>query len=255
MIQACRVWTVVLAVGLSLAGCGGAKLNNLDAEFQSLYLTKAEGLKAGDALSAAASDLGLVDLSARAKQAGTDAQNKDWRTAVAFYRIAALAAWQAGERGGQLILEITDAGAELCQNRTDQAPRDCLLMIIIGPLAVHDDLARDLEPVQAKSTKEIVLGAEDLATLESVFDGVETQFGKISNAGEAARATPAPKSLLEYIDKQRLILFCTAQAARDLMLDASEVGGRTALDRRRTRYDGMLSTVKAALGHADCPTS
>lgn len=245
--------TGALIIVAALAGCGGAKLNSMDEKFESLYFAKVAGTKIGDDLNVAPAAFGLAKLSKEAKQAGDKVSAKDWRTAVAFYRIAALSAWQAGERGSQQIFAITDKGRELCKDRLAEAPRDCTLMLLIAPLAVHDELAPDLEPINKKDVDSIALEADDLATLKTVFDDVKGQFDKVSDTRSVTATSGAPQTLLSYIDRQRFLMFCTAKAARDLMFSAGDVGGGLEGDRRTNTLQSMEATVAKSHDVAACP--
>ena len=251
-------WTIALAALVVLTACTGTKLNTFDSDFERLYAAKVTSSQNNDDASALAADFDLLDLSERAKAAGDEAKTKDWRTAVAFYRIAALAAWQAGEHGEDRILPITNAGQALCEGKTAEAPRDCILIMIIGPLAIHDDLAQDLVPIQVKSQQvvndsAVELSAGDLATLVNVFDDVKIQFDKISEIKTVAATVPAPSSLGTYIDNQRFLLYCTAKAARDLMLLARQHGGNQKMQERREDLTDMRTKVEQAIGHSECP--
>lgn len=239
-----------------LAGCGGgAKLNTMDAEFKHLYLTQltqsAQDEKSKN-VSVVTVAVDFDELRKRATKAGKEALKKDWRTAVAFYRIAALSAWQAGERSGGHIFEITEAGQELCNKHPGGAPRDCALMSLIPPFAVHDDLAKDLRPIQAKEKAQTALDTEDLATLKTVFDDVKRQFDKVSDVRDATKNTSAPPGLLTYIDRQRFLIFCTAQAAHDAMLSAGATGS-AAWDGREGTKRSMKETATKDYRTGKCP--
>ena len=246
-------WLIGALLLAVVAGCDGVELNALDRRFESLYFAKVEGTRAGDELSVAPALFGLAKLSDEAQAAGDAAVEKDWRTAVAFYRIAALSAWQAGERGSQQIFTVSDKGRALCQNRLAEAPRDCTLMLLIAPLAVHDELAPALRPLNAKAETDSALDAADLATLVAVFDGVARQFEKVTETKSITAATDAPQAMLLYIDRQRFLMFCTAKAARDLMFLADGEQGPAALDQRGETLAAMEDSVRKPAGLAGCP--
>lgn len=254
MLKGIAYWTGALIIVVAQAGCGGgAKLNAMDEKFESLYFAKVEGTKVGDDLNVAPAAFGLAILSKEAKEAGDKVSAKDWRTAVAFYRIAALSAWQAGERGSRQIFAITDKGRDLCKDRLAEAPRDCTLMLLVAPLAVHDELAPDLQPINKKANDSLALEAEDLARLKTVFDDVKLQFDKVSDTRGITATTGAPPTLLSYIDRQRFLMFCTAKAARDLMFAAVDVGGGREMDSRAEAIRSMEATVAKSHDIAACP--
>jgi hypothetical protein len=257
MLMKTRIWTIALAASIALTACTGAKLNTFDDDFERLYSAKVESNRNGDDTSAVAADFGLLDLSKRAKAAGDGETTKDWKTAVAFYRIAALSAWQVGEDGEAQILPITNAGQKLCKGRMAEAPRDCILMMIIGPLAIHDDLARDLVPIQTRADTDpsVELSAENLGTLVKVFDGVKIQFDKLTEVKISAATSSAPSSLGRYIDDQRLLFYCTAKAARDIMNLAPPPEGFQAQQEKKNDVMNMKTQIVEAKGHAECPSA
>jgi hypothetical protein len=72
---------------------------------------------------------------------------------VALYRVAAVAAWQADGAEEGLVLRVTDAGITSCEalpGKDQSAPRDSSLIRLAAPLAVQDDLARDLVKLQGQ---------------------------------------------------------------------------------------------------------
>lgn len=249
----------LLAFLALLTACTGAKLNTLDEDFERLYAAKAESRQNDDSAAAVAADFDLLELSKEADTAGDEVAGEDWKTAVAFYRVAALSAWQTGEDGEVKILPITNKGQSLCKGRVDDAPRDCILMMIIAPLAIHDDLARDFVPIQAKSRivvkdRNVKFTEKELEKMVDVFDGVAIQFNKLSVVRNQADNSRAPRSLGRYIDRQQLLLYCTANAARDTMSLAKEFKGPKKQQERTDDIKEMRADVEKQIGNSDCPT-
>ena len=122
---------------LALNGCGITKMNDFNDRLSSL-----SNPPQPEALAALARD---ADAAAQ-----KDAEPLD---RVALYRVAAVASWQAGEAGERLVLPVTDAGIASCEalpSKDQAAPRDCSLIRLAAPLAVQDDLARDLVKLQGQ---------------------------------------------------------------------------------------------------------
>ncbi|GMQ74823.1 MAG: hypothetical protein BMS9Abin01_0063 [Gammaproteobacteria bacterium] len=91
-------------------------------------------------------DQALVALSDEALKASSSAS--DLRTRIAFVRLSAMAAWQAGKAGYDRVLPITLEGQRLCDSITAKefgAPRDCALLLGIGVLASWDQVVDDIE--------------------------------------------------------------------------------------------------------------
>jgi hypothetical protein len=91
-------------------------------------------------------DQALVALSDEALKASSSAS--DLRTRIAFVRLSAVAAWQAGAAGYDRVLPITLEGQRLCDSITAKefgAPRDCALMLGIGVLASWDQVVDDIK--------------------------------------------------------------------------------------------------------------
>lgn len=91
----------------------------------------------------------------------------DLRTRIAFVRLSAMAAWQAGAAGYDRVLPITLEGQRLCNSVTAKefgAPRDCALLLGIGVLASWDQVVADIEKFDTAWEK------NNLALPESYFE-------------------------------------------------------------------------------------
>jgi hypothetical protein len=91
-------------------------------------------------------DQALVALSDEALEASSRASDR--RTRIAFVRLSAMAAWQAGTAGYDRVLPITLEGQRLCESITAKefgAPRDCALLLGIGVLASWDQVVDDIK--------------------------------------------------------------------------------------------------------------
>jgi len=168
------------------------------------------------------------ELAALAQEARDAAQETtDAKDRVAYYRIAAVAAWQAGSFGQGAVLPISVAGAEACAALPAQdqsAPRDCSLIRLAAPLAVQDDLARDLIKLQHQlpPTPGAKLPATDFAPLQKMFDQFETQFNKVSVIRAGFSNLDLPSKFTVGTDRRWLIIFCNAVKAWSLSGDVED---------------------------------
>jgi hypothetical protein len=196
----------------------------------------------------------LSSLANRAEKAAQDKQ--DAPTTVALYRIAGIAAWQAGEAGGTKALDISNAGSQACANLPggEQArSTDCTIIKLVAPFAVVDDLQRDLRGLQGQLrtleqaqqqrcnalagterqtclASPIKLPARDQGEVERIFSGFETQFGKVSTIRHLMDSSLSVDQLLkESADNSRYIIYCSTEATWSLF---SDVEGTTQESRR-----------------------
>ena len=124
--------TFVAVLGV-LAGCGTAiQLNDANEQLASHYAAQAQAEDdpvMEEAATAALRDLGRVT-AARA------AQESEPLNKISFYRIAATAAWKAGDNS---VVQYVAAGSDACTSNWNDAPRDCGMLSMIGDLAAIDE--------------------------------------------------------------------------------------------------------------------
>jgi hypothetical protein len=241
--------SIILALCLALSGCVGNRLRELDGKLNHL------------------SD--PSQLAALAKEADAAArETEDPRDRAGFYRVAAVAAWQAGEAGERLVLSVTDAGIATCEglpNKDQTAPRDCSLIRLAAPLAVQDDLARDLVQFQGKLQQlegdrqqrcsvlagderarclaaRAKLPAADLSPVQSLFSGFETQFEKVSTIRSNLANLDVDETFRRKTDRQRVIIFCNAVKVWSLSADVegASMSSFTTMAQRKQRMAGRL---------------
>jgi hypothetical protein len=211
--------TIVLAALLS--GCNTAKLSDLDREFVSLYQTKVDYRLASDGLFLPPDALSqsFADLSDRAA-AGAQALPADALAAqVAYWRVATLASWQAGEQGEAVVIDRADSGGKACaalRASNKDAPRDCLLIEIAGPLARQDATLRDMQALIERLGPGPTYPDSERPKFASFFDDF---IGRLSDLGEVRKRTyhrtPVPDAFWPRFNRQMLIVSCNANKARE----------------------------------------
>jgi hypothetical protein len=234
---------LVLAVGLVASGCAGASLDSLDTKLRDLSKQNT-----------AAAQAQLVTLAGEAQadaKASTDPKNR-----VAFYRVAAVAAWQAGPAGESLVLPITDEGTTACDAlpaRDASAPRDCSLIRLAAPLATQDALTRKLMKIQGQVGSSGKLPAAQLEPLQQLFDGLETQFEKVSGLRGGVFALDVPEDFKSRTDRERLIIYCNGVKAWSLYGDVDGAPAATfnAMAQRKKQMTDRLEADGVA---TDCRT-
>lgn len=250
MTASIRLFRVALA--LALSGCSGMELSRLDGQLHVLHSEKVELVRANrETVSVDGALAALATQATAAAAQATDQQNR-----VAFYRVAAVAAWQAGDAGASSVLAISDAGAAAC-DRLPQgdraAPRDCSLIRLAAPLAVQDDLARALIGFQRElaASGRPQLPASDHTPVQGLFDGFETQFDKVSTIRGGLADLDVPAAFTSKTDRQRVIMYCNAVKAWSLSADVegATLGSFTAMADRKKQ---MANRLAASGQPTDC---
>jgi hypothetical protein len=234
---------LVLAVVLVASGCAGANLDSLDTKLRDLSKQNT-----------AATQAQLATLAGEAQadaKASTDPKNR-----VAFYRVAAVAAWQAGPAGESLVLPITDEGTAACDAlpaKDASAPRDCSLIRLAAPLATQDALTRKLMKIQGEVGSSGKLPPAQLEPLRQLFDGLESQFEKVSGLRGGVFALDVPVDFKSRTDRERLIIYCNGVKAWSLYGDVDGAPAATfnAMAQRKKQMTDRLEADGVA---TDCRT-
>jgi hypothetical protein len=251
----------LLAIGL-LASCGTTlppkpltEVGTLQKEFEDL-LAKLPADRSGVQPQ-------LAQLAQRAQiaaQSEETPQNK-----VALYRIAALAAWQAGPAGGDQVSVIATEGASACNALppAQQRPTDCAVIALAKPFAIADSLRLRLlalvddlnrldtahaatcnalagAPQQDCLAEAVKLPATDRPEVMQLFSGFETEFTEARLVAHGMGNVGA--GLADAAKNGQTILYCEAEKT---WLLAKRVDGmqsdRDALTCRRKRLDCLLT--------------
>ena len=245
---------------LALSGCGGIGLGDFNDR-----LTNLSNPPQLEALATLARD------AEAAAQKDADPLNR-----VALYRVASVAAWQAGGAGEGLVLRVTDAGIATCEalpGKDQSAPRDCSLIRLAAPLAVQDDLARDLVQLQGQLQQledshrrqcSTLTGAEqercraarpklpaaDLAQVQNLFASFEMQFEKASTIRSGLANLDVDDVFRRKTDRQRVIIYCNAVKAWSLSGDVD--GGASSFMAMAGRKKAMTDRLESEALTSDC---
>jgi hypothetical protein len=220
-----RMHTVFLAVILTtgLAGCETAHtLSNLNASYSTLLARQAA---ADPKLDVIAKDEILLGFATVAMDADTLAKEaKDPATRIVAWRLAAVAAWQARERGGKELYDNAHAaGMRECDSLPTGrlgAPRDCAILTYLPILRGYEALVFSL-----KDYERISGAGQQLALLESTTAGQQALSNAISqlmpkvNSKQNGYAGASPE-ILDYLNAQSVRVACVAenssQKSRDI---------------------------------------
>lgn len=218
--RSARFVALSAALALASAACTTLGLRSTENELEKSSQERAAAKKAGQDPSPIEARLGANALRARDE---AQASAGDPLTAVSFYRIAAVSAWQAGPAGESDLTPIYDAGVAACEKLPQQdasAPRDCTLIRLSLPYAVHDKARRQLDAIDARVEALPAGGslpATEEPTIERLFGDLERQLEKVNGLRARAKTLSAPPELVESIDVRRKDMFCSVTLAfRDL---------------------------------------
>ena len=250
---------IIIVIGFFvLTGCAGKDLSTMNKQLTDL-VGQLEGLKP-DSPEATKQRADLAQLADTAGKAAAESAARDPLMAVAFYRVACVAAWKAGSPS---VADLSSAGAATCARlpaHDDSAPRDCALIKLSEPLAVYDDLLRQTNQFDAKlkglrvPTASALLPSSDADPLAKTFFGLATQYRKVSDI-RAAMSDTVPAELKVQTDRDRLTIYCAARKASNL---AANVQGAT-LDNLQTQTDKVVEmerSYQSTVGHLpDCRSS
>lgn len=132
---------------VGLTACTAFQLRDANQQLTSYYYAKQQAEKNKDWRMIEGTNASLSKLAEdAAKQA--EKEKSDVLNRIAFYRIAATAAWQAGETN---VLTYADKGQKLCTDENfKRAPRDCSMLIVFPLFASVDETTRKFEALQEK---------------------------------------------------------------------------------------------------------
>ena len=243
---------IVIVVSLVVAtGCAGRKLASMDSQLEDL-VHQLDGTQP-DSPEAKARQADLTHLADSAGKAASESVASDPVMAVAFYRVACVAAWKSGSPA---VGELSSQGAATCARlpaHDDSAPRDCAEIKLSEPLAVYEDLLRQTNQFNAKlkdlrlHDSSALLPAADADPLSRTFFGLATQYRKVSDI-RAAMSDAVPAALKVRTDTDRLTIYCAARKTANL---AANVQGAT-LDSLQTQTDKlneMERNYQSTVGH------
>lgn len=185
------IFSIVACV--SLVGCQTAmQLHEANEQLTSYYFAKSQA--AGDPAMAETATASLRDLGkTTAERARTE---PDPLNKISFYRIAATAAWQAGDPD---VIAYSTAGSDVCKEKWSEAPRDCGMLLFIDDLAAVDETTAKFNALKAA-----VPTADGAIELLELYE--ESANSMIDNREQMADSVPA--TLLAEYDKRLDDVIC-----------------------------------------------
>lgn len=209
----------IVLVAVFVTGCNSATLGSLSKQLTEL---ETELVTARDAHDAAAEVSAAGELRTLASTAESNAgKAKTTPDAIAFYRIAATAAWQGNSSN---VVTVSDSGFAKCEELgLATAPtRDCFMLRVIPDLAATDKLTARLglankdikaeraKPVADRSPEVIArIGAES----DAIFDGFQNRFDGLRDARSDFADIALPDGLDELNEKNQNFIFCRMRDA------------------------------------------
>lgn len=200
----CRVTWVSLLV-LMLSGCVALELRDANEQLTSYYNAKIAARQAKDFVM---TDTALSQLKSLAQAAAAQAKEEsDPLNRIAYYRIAATAAWQAGDPA---VAEYGLAGQALChQGDPARAPRDCGMLMVIPSLASVDEQTPRLNQLQARISEPSWRdNAEDRAAAEKIFGALRDAFDNLARQRPTLRDSAVHPTFMQGLDSNLGILLC-----------------------------------------------
>ena len=256
-----RHWLPVgVLTAMLIGGCATHQLNDFD--------TQLAGLD-GECATAGGQDGELAACRQRYEQLATQAlagargAGADPLKRLAFYRVAAIGAFDAGPLGAQTVSATTNEGSKLCNElpkRDASAPRDCAIVRLAYPLAASVDLARTLTELIAKrdelrrASPGAQLPAADLPGVLKLYEWFQTEFDNVSWVRTKLTDAGISGQLPAAVDDQRRAIYCWAVKAYELAFD---VEGTTpaSLAQLTTRRTALRRRAEDSLGPIDCQTT
>lgn len=191
-------------------------------------------------------------LAALATDAKTAAQNEaDPKPAVAFWRIAALSAWQGGTAGHSALGSIVSAGEAACDRLAPPdfaAPGDCLLVRLAPIRTAYDEASTRVQQLEAKPRP---LSHDDGDEIVKLFNGLESGFRRATALGERFATSSIEAGHLAALNEDRAEIFCLARMDLNLLteVDGNNLGAITPFASRR---DAMREALPDALRASPC---
>ncbi len=224
--------TVAFLVALAFvaSGCCARRLGALDGQLRT-YI--AAGPSADGRLAAVA---------AEARRGAGDCPG----LAPSFYRVGAVAAWQAGDAGAALVGPIAVEGEAACAALppAKRPVRDCALIRVAAPMAAQDALTRRQAAIRQRRDAAAggTLPAADRGELLAVAQGYRAPFAELTAIRRGLGGPEVPAGLAAEVDRRRVEVCCNASAAWSLLGD---VAGATMRELAAAR--GTVDACEASL--------
>jgi hypothetical protein len=225
---------VLLGVIVLLNGCITLDLRQANRELTELYRAKSEAINSKQWEQEVTVNAALSALADEAAAQGADKSISEINR-ISFYRIAATAAWQAGDAK---VVAYAAEGFSLCTPENfSKAPRDCGMLSVIPDLASVDELTKRIEDAQRRAG-----GGTNLPTEQEVvqlFDDIKSRIDSLLAKRGPIKKSSAHPQLIEGIDKRTGTILCShLPTARGLILQVA--GGESAAHKKAQCDDYKL---------------
>jgi len=202
------VFRLTLLIAMAgLTACTAFQLRDANEQLTSYYYVKQQAEKNKDWRMLEATVASLSNLAAdAAKQAQKEKDNA--LNQIAFYRIAATAAWQAGETN---VLAYAGEGQKLCSDDNFKlAPRDCSMLIVFPIFAAVDETTKQFEVLQDKIAGTPANQRNSHAqAAEKIFSDYSTALVSILDRRPEIANSNAHPDFLKALDLNTGNLLCT----------------------------------------------
>ena len=173
-----RQLPLAVAMGVLLAGCATAtQVSSANEQLMTLYTAKVEVSDPAMAETVLASLKDLSEETAAQARSATDPLNR-----ISLYRIAATAAWQAGDAQ---VVELAREGIDVCEEHWNRAPRDCGLLVFVADLAAVDETTASFNTLDAATAS----ATAALEVLDRYEASARSMIGRRSQIAGRAPAT------------------------------------------------------------------
>ena len=237
-----RHLALLLCAGLLLVGCQtttgtniqeGRAFDDMNERLFDLYHAKIQTSRPADPILQEDVRGRLEALAEEARARAAEAP--DVADKIGFYRIAAVAAWQAQSAS---VIDIADDGLGVCDSNPsgwNAAPRDCGLIAVAGDLAAADDASqkvRALEEAFPGNASNIPRSEEP--KLVNLIVLLLSRHERLGRDLERIQASDAPEAFAVRLAEDRDSIACNADTSWTLLsrvVDADVARGNELKDR------------------------
>jgi hypothetical protein len=250
MMRSMRLLILAVALAVAGAGCETVKtartVNDLDDRLQAIIGERS----GGDAVVArrVTSPEALADLASlgaeaaeRAPGAATEADR------IAFYRIAAVALWKAGEAGEGRIVEAVGEGTAACGRAAPPPARDCAVIALALPAASIDDARRKLDALEAANARG-EFGRDQFGGSVAALDDMLAATQRMLEARPAAADAAVSPDLRRYVDRQVERAYCHVARAHSFAIEMQERPDRLLPPASHAEFQRVQAATAEALG-------
>ena len=207
MMKKVLLTAIALAAGLLGACTSSFELRDANEALNSYYTSLQQSSEDNDWGMAEQSQMALDTLAK--DSAGQAQKEKDARNSIAFYRVAATAAWQSGSDD---VITYAGKGEALCDagGNVNEAPRDCAMLKLIPMLASVDQTTDDLDRLneQLNETRTAEERRPFIPAAEAIFADYRDSLSLLLQARPEIVASPVPPDFVQAMDDNLADLLC-----------------------------------------------